>query len=441
MEKAMIGEQIKQARIELNWTQSILALILKVSKNCVSNWERNKQVPNKAMQKKLERVLKIKFQEEETKKQEKNSIGSIIQQARKAKKLTQKELANKLGVSASSISSWENNKSTPNAKMQEKLCQILGLNITNLEDKKVRPNKKQVKKQKEAQNEAKESQNVAKEAKEALNKENESQNIANDVTDALTQNDVTENQEENDNKEYRILPLGESDFEEIIEENMYYIDHTRVIRDIIKSSGKIKLMTRPRRFEKTLTLNMLQCFFEYGGNPNLFQNLEITKYPEICQKYQNQYPVVVLTFKDVEATNFETARAMLCKAIYNEAGRFVFLRKSPQLDEEDIQQYNELRQDREMKNDSINTSLETLIRLLYKHYGKKVVVLIDEYDVPLTKAYQENYYSQMLPLIRSLLSNGLKDNKALKFAVITGCLKISKESIFTGLNKELYNLF
>jgi len=166
----------------------------------------------------------------------------------------------------------------------------------------------------------------------------------------------------------------------------------------------------------------------------LFQNLEITKYPEICQKHQNQYPVVFLTFKDVEDSNFEDARAMLCKAIYKEANRFDFLEQSTKLNQRDKQQYQNLLQDREMKNDSIKTSLETLIRLLYKHYGKKVVALIDEYDVPLTKAYHENYYSQMLPLIRSLLSNGLKDNKALKFAVITGCLKISKESIFTGLN-------
>jgi transcriptional regulator with XRE-family HTH domain len=406
----MLGEKIKQARIELNWTQAQLAVKLKVNKNCVSNWEREKQIPTKEMQKKLERILKIKLAEEEKtthKSQKKNSIKNKIQQARKEKKLTQKELASKLGVSASSISSWENNKSTPNAEIQEKLYQILGLDCTDLEARKVRQNKKEVKQVKET---------VTQQQDEIAPKQDEV------------------SQKQDYGSEYKILPVGETSFKEIIKTNMYYADHTRVIKDVIQLSGKIKLITRPRRFGKTLTLNMLQSFFEYGYDPNLFNGLEITKYPEICKEHQNQYPVIFLTFRDLDAPNFEENREMLCSAIFKEANRFDFLKQSPKLNQSEIQEYKKLLQGSKMRTNSIYNSLYTLIDVLYKHYEKEVVVLLDEYDVPLNKAHHEGYYKQMLPFIRNILRNGLKDNPKVKFAVITGCLKISKESIFTGLN-------
>ena len=404
----MLGERIKQARIKKEWTQEMLAFKLKVSKNSVSKWERDKQVPSKEIQKKLERIFKIKLAEEKettTKKQEKNCIVNIIKQARQSKKLTQKELASKLGISASKVSSWENNKSTPNAEMQAKLYQILGLNFTNLEA--VCPNKKEVEQEKET---------------------------VTQQQDEISQQQDSLIQKRKYNLDYKKLPLGVSDFEEIRKTNMYYADHTMLITELVKTAGQISLITRPRRFGKTLTLKMLRCFFEYGQDPNLFNGLEISKYPEICQEHQNQYPVIFLTFKDLDATNFEDNLTKLRSAIYDMAGRFVFLRKSPKLDEEDIQKYNELRQDETMSRNTINNCLYTLIYLLNKHYGQKVIVLLDEYDVPLNKAHHEGYYKEMLPIIRSILHKGLKDNEAVKFTVITGCLKISKESIFTGLN-------
>ena len=418
----MLGERIKQARIKKEWTQEFLAFKLKVSKNSVSKWERDKQVPTKEIQKKLERIFKIKLQEEKettTKKQEKNCIVNIIKQARQAKKLTQKELASKLGISASKVSSWENNKSTPNAEMQAKLYQILGLDCTNLEA--VCPNKKEVEQEKET---VTQQQDNVKQAKETVTQQ---QDVISQQQDSLIQ-------KRKYNLDYQKLPLGVSDFEEIRKSNMYYADHTMFITELVTTAGQTSLITRPRRFGKTLTLKMLKCFFEYGQDPNLFNGLEISKYPEICQEYQNQYPVIFLTFKNLDAPNFDDNLTKLRTAIYNMADKFVFLRKSPKLDEDDIQRYNELCQIETMTRNTINNCLYTLTYLLYKHYGQKVIVLIDEYDVPLNKAHHAGYYKKILPIIRDILHKGLKDNDAVEFAVITGCLKIFKESIFTDLN-------
>lgn len=237
------------------------------------------------------------------------------------------------------------------------------------------------------------------------------------------------------------LPIGIEDFGEIRRENFYYVDKTGLIAELLQNWGKVNLFTRPRRFGKSLNMSMFKTFFEYGCDIQLFQGLDITGEPELCDKYMGKFPVVSLTLKGVEARDYEGARAMLASIIGREALRFSFLKESGRLLEEEQEQYCQLvKVDRKgesafiMPEVVLKDSLLTLTHLLKKHYGRKVILLIDEYDVPLDKAQQFGYYEEMVGLVRSMLGQALKSNDSLQFAILTGCLRIARESIFTGLN-------
>ena len=235
------------------------------------------------------------------------------------------------------------------------------------------------------------------------------------------------------------LPVGIENFEDIRTEGFYYVDKTGFIRDLLNGWSKVTLFTRPRRFGKTLNMSMLKYFFEYGTDPSLFQGLEIWKEQDLCGRYLGKYPVIFLSLKDVNGSSFDTARAMLCSEIGNEALRFSFLKNSEALEEQEKKLYAALTYvtnegSFDFTDQVLTDSLFLLTKLLCKHYGRKVILLIDEYDVPLDKAHQEGYYDPMVHLIRNLFSKVLKGNSYLQFAVMTGCLRISRESIFTGLN-------
>ncbi len=230
------------------------------------------------------------------------------------------------------------------------------------------------------------------------------------------------------------LPIGVEFFRDFKREDFYYVDKTRFIRDLVNLRGSVNLFTRPRRFGKSLNMNMLKAFFEIDADPSLFDGLEITKETAICEKYMGKYPVISISLKDVEGMNFRTAYDMLGSVISEEAGRFDFLLKSDRLSTADKKKFDNLIEERFEKEFYLHRSLRILTQLLFKHYGTPAIVLIDEYDVPLDKAYQNGYYPEMVSLIRSLFSQALKTNENLYFAVITGCLRIAKESIFTGLN-------
>ena len=237
------------------------------------------------------------------------------------------------------------------------------------------------------------------------------------------------------------LPIGIENFEEIRTEGFYYIDKTGLIKELLNNWGKVNLFTRPRRFGKSLNMNMLKYFFEYGCDSRLFDGLEIGGEKELCADYMGKFPVVSVTLKDVNADDYEAARGMLGSIIGNEAMRFQFLLESDRLSGTEKKQYAQLlhvdvsgKQGFIMPDEVLAGSLRTLAYLLCKHYGQKVILLIDEYDVPLDKAQQSGYYDEMVTMIRSLFGQVLKTNDSLYFAVLTGCLRISKESIFTGLN-------
>ena len=237
------------------------------------------------------------------------------------------------------------------------------------------------------------------------------------------------------------FPIGIENFEEFSSENFYYADKTLFIRVLLENWGKVNLFTRPRRFGKTLNMSMLKCFFEVGSNPALFDGLEIAQEKELCEKYMGKFPVISISLKGVDGRNFESASVALRTLLGDEARRFDFLRNSIILSDDDKEAYARMTAIGPaqggfytMTEDMAAASLKTLSRLLEKHYGKKVILLIDEYDVPLDKAFQGGYYDDMVNLIRNLLGNALKTNDSLYFAVLTGCLRISKESIFTGLN-------
>ncbi len=235
------------------------------------------------------------------------------------------------------------------------------------------------------------------------------------------------------------LPVGIENFEDIRTEGFYYVDKTGFIRDLLNGWSKVTLFTRPRRFGKTLNMSMLRYFFEYGTDPSLFQGLKIWKDQDLCERYLGKYPVIFLSLKDVNGSSFDTARAMLCSEIGNEALRFSFLKNSEALEEQEKKLYAALTYvtnegSFDFTDQVLTDSLFLLTKLLCKHYGRKVILLIDEYDVPLDKAHQEGYYDPMVHLIRNLFSKVLKGNSYLQFAVMTGCLRISRESIFTGLN-------
>ncbi|WP_346697709.1 AAA family ATPase [Catenibacillus scindens] len=234
------------------------------------------------------------------------------------------------------------------------------------------------------------------------------------------------------------LPVGIENFAEFLTEDFYYVDKTMFIAKLLENWGKVNLFTRPRRFGKTLNMSMLKYFFEVGGDPALFDGLKITRERDLCEKYMGKFPVISISLKSVDGLDFRAACAALCRLIGNEALRFSFLSESDKLSSDDKELYNGLTVIKDgkflMTDDILVDSLKTLSQLLYKHYGRKVILLIDEYDVPLDKAFQAGYYDKMVSLIRNLLGNALKTNDSLYFAVLTGCLRISKESIFTGLN-------
>ena len=237
------------------------------------------------------------------------------------------------------------------------------------------------------------------------------------------------------------LPIGIDGFEKIRTNDFYYIDKTGFIAELLHNWGEVNLFTRPRRFGKTLNMSMLKCFFEIGTDKALFDGLQIAQEKALCEQYQGQFPVIFLSLKSVDGLTFEAAEAALRTVVGNEAGRFRFLKDSDKLSAEEKALYEQLIETGTaqggifaMPGEALAASLKTLSMLLAKHYGRKVIILIDEYDVPLDKAFQAGYYDEMVALLRNLFGNALKTNDSLQFAVLTGCLRISKESIFTGLN-------
>ena len=234
------------------------------------------------------------------------------------------------------------------------------------------------------------------------------------------------------------LPVGIENFEEIRRNQYYYIDKTKLIEQLFDSLGKVSLFTRPRRFGKTLNMSMLKSFFEIGADPSLFDGLYIAENKTLCAQHQGQYPVIFLSLKNVEGRNFENAKYQMMELISKEAIRYSILEESEALDENAKKAYKALSTFSDgryqMTEESLLSSLQTLSELLSIHYHKKTVILIDEYDVPLDKAFQHGYYKDMVSLIRMMFGKALKSNDALAFAVLTGCLRVSKESIFTGLN-------
>ena len=227
------------------------------------------------------------------------------------------------------------------------------------------------------------------------------------------------------------LPVGIENFEEIRKLGFYYIDKTRLIEQLLQGWGKVTLFTRPRRFGKTLNMSMLKSFFEIGTDKTLFDGLYISGNKELCDEHMGKYPVIFLSFKGVDGLDFTTARRMLCAILKDELDRHYYLKNSDVLTDEDRTLFTKMLHGQD---DNIEDSIRMLSKLLYKHYGQKVVILIDEYDVPLDKAFQNGYYKEMVSLIRGLFGQALKTNEFLQFAVLTGCLRVSKESIFTGLN-------
>ena len=237
------------------------------------------------------------------------------------------------------------------------------------------------------------------------------------------------------------LPVGIENFREFFTEDFYYVDKTMFIKDLLQNWGKVNLFTRPRRFGKSLNISMLKYFFEIGSDTSCFDGLKIMQEKALCKEYMGKFPVISISLKSVDGLKYESALAALQTVIGNEAGRFRFLHESSELDKDDKNSYDQLilmetkgNSKYAMSDAALIDSLRTLSQLLEKHYGRKTILLIDEYDVPLDKAFQAGYYDEMVSLIRNLLGNALKTNDSLYFAVLTGCLRISKESIFTGLN-------
>ena len=227
------------------------------------------------------------------------------------------------------------------------------------------------------------------------------------------------------------LPVGIENFKEIRQLGFYYIDKTRLIEQLLQGWGKVTLFTRPRRFGKTLNMSMLKSFFEIGADKSLFDGLYISGNKELCDEYMGKYPVIFLSFKGVDGLDFASAKRMLYAVLKDEFDRHYYLKTSDALTDEDRTKFGKMLQGTD---DNIEDSIRMLSKLLFKHFGQKAVILIDEYDVPLDKAFQNGYYKEMVSLIRGLFGQALKTNEFLQFAVLTGCLRISKESIFTGLN-------
>lgn len=240
--------------------------------------------------------------------------------------------------------------------------------------------------------------------------------------------------------ELKKLPIGIESFEKMRREDFYYVDKTRLIEQLLSQWGEVNLFTRPRRFGKTLNMSMFQNFFEIGRDSTLFDGLDISKNAQLCEKYQGKFPVVFISLKSVNGNTYEEAVGHLIKIINREARRMQFLLESLKLTQYDKKLFEQLL-DREMDEETIACSIQELTELLEKHYDKQVIVLIDEYDVPLSKANENGYYDEMVLLLRNFLGNVLKTNDSLKFAILTGCLRVAKESIFTGLNNfKVYSI-
>ncbi len=229
------------------------------------------------------------------------------------------------------------------------------------------------------------------------------------------------------------LPIGIENFEELQKEEFYYVDKTNLIRDLLMQWSKVNLFTRPRRFGKSLNMSMLKYFFEPGGDKEIFKKLAISGETEICEKYMGKFPVVSISLKGINGESYEKACAMAVQVIQSEARRFQYLLESERLTAYEKKVFASLLQ-ADMGEDLLCSSLKIMSELLEKHHGCKVILLIDEYDVPLAKAFERGYYDQMVIFIRNMFEYALKTNDSLKFAVLTGCMRISKESIFTGLN-------
>ncbi len=234
------------------------------------------------------------------------------------------------------------------------------------------------------------------------------------------------------------IPVGIENFQDMRKFNFYYIDKTNLIEQLLDNWSKVTLFTRPRRFGKTLNMSMLRSFFELGTDKSLFDGLYISKNKELCEEHMGKYPVIFFSLKSVEGLKFENARYRIIEMIGREAQRYEFLAESDKLSDNEKAQYKALialdNGKYTMDDDILISGIQMLSHLLYKHYGQKTVILIDEYDVPLDKAFENGYYKEMVSLIRGIFGMALKTNDSLQFAVLTGCLRISKESIFTGLN-------
>ena len=237
------------------------------------------------------------------------------------------------------------------------------------------------------------------------------------------------------------LPVGIESFEEIRKEGYYYVDKTAMLKDLLYRRSKVNLFTRPRRFGKSLNMSMLKCFLEIGCDKNLFDGLKISEDRELCEQYMGKFPVISISLKDVDGVDFKTARSLFCAVIGNEAMRFQFLLDDNTLSIREREQYKQIihvdqsgRESFFMSDSVLMGSLKMLSGLLEKHYGQKVILLVDEYDVPLAKAHEHGYYNEMVLLLRNVLQQALKTNDSLYFAVLTGCLRVAQESIFTGLN-------
>ena len=234
-------------------------------------------------------------------------------------------------------------------------------------------------------------------------------------------------------EEKKRLPVGVENFEQIINDNYYYVDKTGMISELIRNGGMVNLFTRPRRFGKTLNMSMLEHFFSIEGDKSIFEGLKISKDTELSEEYMGRYPVIFVSLKGINVGSYDTAFRLTVETIKGAAKKAKVLKTSDKLDDDEKEDYRALL-DKDMDEATLFLSLKTLSELLEKHYDSKVILLIDEYDVPLAKAFENGYYDQMVFLIRNLLEQVLKTNNSLKFAVMTGCMRISKESIFTGLN-------
>ncbi len=233
--------------------------------------------------------------------------------------------------------------------------------------------------------------------------------------------------------ELKKLPVGIEDFQKMRKSDFYYIDKTGLIQELLSKWSEVNLITRPRRFGKTLNMSMLRYFFEIGTDTSIFDGLKISEDKALCEEYMGKFPVISISLKGIEGATFEEAKNMFLYIIRAEVRRHIYLLNSERLDDFDKKELESLLQ-YEMEEGAIKNSLWILSQMLHKHYGKKVVILIDEYDVPLAKAYNQNYYIEMVLLIRGIFERTLKTNDNMQFSILTGCLRVAKESIFTGLN-------